>query len=71
MNIDGSLRYNDQGNVLTYDGYSFDLAGNSYAAIVDAYTINFNGTRLDLSASLDSDIAAIRFLPSLFYRRPA
>ncbi|MEO8610921.1 MAG: hypothetical protein ABI690_23695 [Chloroflexota bacterium] len=70
MNIDDSLRYNDEGNVLTYPGYSFDLVGNSYAAIVDAHTINFNGTRLDLSATLDSDIATIRFLPSLFYRRP-
>jgi hypothetical protein len=70
MNIDGNVRYDVTGNVLTYGGYSFDLAGNSYAAIVDAHTINFNGTRLDLSATLDSDIAAIRFLPSLFYRHP-
>ena len=70
MNIDGSLRPDGKGNVLTYDGYSFDLAGNFYASIVNAHTINFNGTRLDLSATLDGDIAVIRFLPSLFYRRP-
>lgn len=70
MNIDGSLLYDDTGNVLTYPGYSFDLAGNSYAAIVDAHTINFNGTVLDLSATLDGDIAMIRFLPSFFYRHP-
>jgi hypothetical protein len=71
MNINGSLLPDGKGNVLTYEGYSFDLAGYSYASIVDAHTINFNGTLLDLSATLDSDIATIRFLPSLFYRHPS
>ena len=48
--------------------FAFDPANNAIAVLTHSQTVEINGTAYDLSASLDSDITEIEWLPSLFYR---
>lgn len=67
MNVNGQIQMGDDGP-LVYQGYSIVVQNETFAAIVDRDTLLFNGT--EINVLLDSDIAEIRWLPSLFYDSP-
>lgn len=67
MKVTGETHPDGKGGTLTYPGTSFVVEDGSIATLVNGDTITFNGTLLDLA--LDSPIARIRWMPTLFYHR--
>lgn len=52
-------------------GYAFDYdhENDSYVFVTSGSIIHIDGREVDLSASVDGEIAALKWMPSLFYKR--